>query len=104
MIPFRNALPPEKRDGWFKRLWNKKAIDLNEKYKYDLALSMEKISDSVLHKLPYLLFVSLPFFALILKLLYIRRRKQFYYADHGIFSVHHYILSFILLTVCFLME
>lgn len=93
----QNAWPPEQRDNWFKRLWNKKAIHLNEKYKYDLALSMEKISDSVLHKLPYLLFFSLPFFALLLKLLYIRRRKDFYYGDHGIFTIHHYILSFILL-------
>jgi hypothetical protein len=55
-----------------------------------------------LHKLPYLLFVSLPIFAFILKLLYIRRR-QFYYVDHGIFSIHHYILSFILLLAIVLL-
>ncbi|MGZ5218726.1 MAG: hypothetical protein ACXWC7_01575, partial [Chitinophagaceae bacterium] len=36
--------------------------------------------------------------------LYIRRRKEFYYADHGIFSVHHYILSFILLLFVFLWD
>jgi hypothetical protein len=100
----QNVLPPGKRDGWLTGLWNKKAIYLNEKYKYNQALSVEKISDSLLHRLPYLLFVSLPFFALILKLLYIRRRKQFYYADHGIFSIHHYILSFILLLFVFLWD
>lgn len=94
--------PPVQRDGWLKRLWNKKAVHLNEKYRHEGALSMEKIADSVFHKLPYLLFASLPFFALILKLLYLRRRKEFYYADHGIFTIHHYILSFILLLFVFL--
>lgn len=98
----QKAWPRGKRDNWFQRLWNKKAVHLNEKYRYEAVLSMQKISDSVLHKLPYLLFVSLPFFALILKLLYIRRRKEFYYGDHGIFTIHHYILSFILLLFIFL--
>jgi hypothetical protein len=49
-----------------------------------------------LHKVPYLLFISLPFFAGILKLLY-RRRKNFFYSDHAVFTLHHYILSFMLL-------
>jgi len=98
----QQTLPSGKRDGWLTRLWNKKAIDLNEKYKYDQANSIQKLGDSALHRLPYLLFVSLPFFALILKWLYFRQRKQFYYADHGIFSIHHYILSFILLLFVFL--
>jgi hypothetical protein len=93
--------PPEKRDGLLKRLWNKKAIQLNEKYNRDPQNAAKTFVNALLHTLPYLLFVSLPFFALILKLLYIRRKK-FYYADHGIFSVHHYILSFILLLLLFL--
>ncbi|TMI86564.1 MAG: DUF3667 domain-containing protein [Bacteroidetes bacterium] len=93
----QSILPPGKRDGWLSGLWNKKAIYLNEKFKYNQAVSLEIISDSLLHRLPYLLFVSLPFFALILRLLYVRKRKQFYYTDHAIFSVHHYIISFILL-------
>ncbi len=53
-----------------------------------------------MHNSPKLLFISLPLFALILKLLYIRR-KQFYYVDHGIFSVHLYIFSFLILLVYF---
>jgi Protein of unknown function (DUF3667) len=54
--------------------------------------------DSFRHKLPYLLFVSLPFFALILKLLY-RRRKEFFYSDHAVFTLYHYIFTFLLLLV-----
>jgi len=96
--------PAGKRDGWLKALWNKRAIYLNEKYKGEKSFSVAEFSDTLLHQLPYMLFVSLPFFALILKLLYLRRRKEFYYADHGIFSVHHYILSFILLLLIFLWD
>ena len=100
----QRSLVSGKRDGWLKALWNKKALHLNEKYKQEKSASLEMFSEALLHKLPYLLFVSLPFFALILKLLYIRRRKEFYYADHGIFSIHHYILSFILILFALLLD
>jgi hypothetical protein len=50
-----------------------------------------------------MLFVSLPLFALILKLVYIRR-KQFYYADHGVFTIHLYIFTFLVLTVIFSLD
>lgn len=95
------ALPKGERDNWFQKLWNKRAIELNEKYRNDPYMSWQEILDIVLHKLPYLLFVSLPFFALLLKCLYYRR-KEFYFADHGIFTVHHYVVSFILLLLMFL--
>lgn len=99
----QNSLPGSERDNWLRRLWNKKAIHLNEKYKYDPNLSLKDFTSSILHKLPYLLFVSLPFFALLLKLLYIRH-NEFYYADHGIFTIHHYIFSFIILLFAFLWD
>lgn len=95
------AKPAAERDGWFKRMWNKRAVSLNERYRNDKAKSYEHIMDSILHKLPYLLFVSLPLFALLLKLLYFRR-KQFYYADHAIFSIHHYIVTFVLVLLAML--
>ncbi|MBK6380777.1 MAG: DUF3667 domain-containing protein [Chitinophagaceae bacterium] len=38
--------------------------------------------------------------ALKLKLLYIRR-KEFYYVNHGIFSIHFYIFSFITMLILF---
>jgi Protein of unknown function (DUF3667) len=99
----QSVLPAAEKDGWLKRLWNKKAVSINEKYKGKRRESIKSLGDSFLHKLPYLLFVSLPFFALILRLLYVRR-KEFYYADHGIFSIHHYVFSFILLLFVFLLD
>lgn len=96
------AVPEKRRDGWFTHLYNKKIYKLNDQFKSNRQAAVEKIVEVFLHKLPYLLFASLPFFALILKLLYIRGRKVYYYADHGIFSIHHYIFSFILLLFALL--
>jgi hypothetical protein len=44
------------------------------------------------------LFFLLPVFALFLKLLYFRK-KQFYYVDHAVLSLHYFSLIFILLIV-----
>jgi hypothetical protein len=49
---------------------------------------------SLMHHFPQILFISLPFVALILKLLYIRQ-KIFYYVSHTIFTIHLYIFVFI---------
>ncbi len=96
----QKALPESERDGWFARRLAKKEIGINIKYRDDPAAASEKFAKSILHQLPYMLFVSLPLFALILKLVYIRR-KQFYYADHGVFTIHLYIFTFILLMAVF---
>ncbi len=100
----QKALPPAERDGWFKRLATYRGIQLSNKYGDDAKRFLVDIADKFAHTLPYLLFVSLPLYALFLKLLYIRR-KQFYYVDHGIFLVHLYIFTFLFLLVFFsLME
>jgi hypothetical protein len=97
----QKAKPESERDGWLQRMITKKII-YREEFRTNPSAALEKWVEVFLHNLPYLLFISLPFFALVLKLLYLRRRKEFYYADHAIFSIHHYILSFILLLVSFL--
>jgi hypothetical protein len=89
--------PPDERDGWFERIMIKRSIVLSNKYN-DSTL-MRAWGEAFIHQFPKLLFISLPIFALILRLLYIRRRKQFYYVDHGIFSIHLYIFSFIVLLI-----
>lgn len=96
----QKLLPPRKKDGWFRRALKKREIELSRQYGSDPTGGIRKFYDGFLHKLPYLLFVSLPLFALFLKLLYIRR-KEFFYFDHGVFSIHHYIFSFILLLFVF---
>ena len=95
----QRSLPEKDRDGWFKRTFRRRQLELNAKFEKDQNAVWRAWGIAFIHQFPKLLFVSLPIFALILRLLYIRRRKQFYYADHGIFSIHLYIYSFILLLV-----
>lgn len=96
----QRTLPPGKKDSWFQRLVQRKNQALRKKYMNEPEKGFTAISDSFLHRLPYMLFVSLPLFALILKLLYIRNKK-YYYADHAIFSIYHYIFTFILFLILF---
>ena len=95
----QRSLPLEKRDSEIERFFNKKGIELNKQYGSGGKV-VRVFWDTFLHQLPYLLFVSLPFFALLLKLLYMRR-KNFYYSDHAVFTLYHYIFSFILLLLVF---
>jgi Protein of unknown function (DUF3667) len=96
----QKALPAGERDGWVRSKIQRNNLKIRKKYQNDPGSTISKMINIFLHKLPYLLFVSLPLFALILKLLYIRR-KNFYYADHGIFSIYHYIFTFLLLLIVF---
>lgn len=94
----QQTLPPSKRDGWIIRSFTQQTIRINEKYKGDDNRFLASLLDSFIHKFPYILFISLPFFAGLLKLLYIRH-KSFYYSDHAAFTLYHYIFSFILLLI-----
>jgi hypothetical protein len=80
--------------GFFKRKLINKQFQLKEKYKNDRITSLNALIDNVVHLTPQILFFTLPFFALILKLLYIRRKK-FYYVSHIIFTIHFYIFVYI---------
>ncbi len=97
----QHTITSDKRDGWFLRLFVRREIELNYKYKDNPDGALHSFIESILHKLPYLLFVSLPLFALLLKLVYFRR-KQFFYADHGVFTIHLYVFTFLMLLLIFL--
>ena len=92
------GLPPAERDGWLKRLIISRSLKVNNKYSGNRKEVISELIDHFLHTLPYILFISLPLYALFLKLLYIRH-KEFYYADHGIFLVHLYIFTFLFFLV-----
>ena len=89
-----------KKHDWFERQLVYKNIELKEKYGSDPKLILVALLNRFMHSLPQILFVLLPLFALILKLVYIRR-KQFYYVDHVIFTIHLYIFVFLIMLVTF---
>ena len=97
----QHSLPANKKDKGLTKLMTRKSVALNEKYKGDQNKIAVAVINKFLHSFPYLLFVSLPLYALFLKLLYIRRRKEYYFADHAVFLVHLYIFTFLYL-LCFI--
>ena len=98
----QERLPESKRDGWFTRLMIHKTAKLNSKWKDDKKETMSLFAEKFMHTLPQALFVSLPIFALVLLMLYARR--SFYYVDHGIFAIHLYCASFIILLLYFAVD
>ena len=89
-----------KKHNWFERQLVYKNLELKEKYNSDGKLIMIALLNRFMHSLPQMLFVLLPLFALILKLVYVRR-KQFYYVDHIIFTIHLYIFIFLVMLITF---
>jgi hypothetical protein len=90
-----------KKHNWIQRQLTYKEIAINKKYGNDQQRILNALKETFLHSLPQMLFVSLPLVALLLKLLYIRRRKEFYYISHLIFSGYLYIFMFLLLLIIF---
>ncbi|HLK28998.1 MAG TPA: DUF3667 domain-containing protein [Puia sp.] len=99
----QNSLPSNQRDGWMKRVFTKKIIEIRNEINRDKNSYFEHFKEKFFHSFPKILFISLPFFALILKLVYIRR-KQYYYTSHGIFTIHLYCAIFILLLAALLIN
>jgi hypothetical protein len=94
-----NSAPDSSVEGknWLKRILLKKGAEIERRYDNDSDY-LRAMLEQFLHRIPYILFASLPFFALILKLLY-RRRSNFHYHEHIIFTLYHYIFSFMLMLV-----
>jgi Protein of unknown function (DUF3667) len=88
-------LPPEKRDNWFRRVRNRKAVDIYERTSNKSGDFGRSVLDKFLHSLPQLFFFSLPVFAFLLSLLN-KRGGKYYYVNHAIFSIHLYCAIFIL--------
>ncbi len=87
-------------DSWMGKTLQEKWLRYKRRFDGDVGAMFSNFGDKLLHRFPYLLFVSLPFFALLLKLLYYRK-KQYVYSDHATFTLYHYIFSFMLLLLFF---
>lgn len=92
----QKKLPPKKKDGWLMRRTKHRFIAINRQYKGKADEFLEKLMEKFMHSFPQMLFLSVPLTALILQLLYVRR-KEFYYVNHVIFILHFYIAAFIIL-------
>ncbi|WP_153659649.1 DUF3667 domain-containing protein [Chitinophaga sp. SYP-B3965] len=94
----QKALPEPERDGFVKRYLMKHSI----KMKYDAVAQQKALSESLTHNFPKVMFILLPFFALLLKWAYFRRKM--FYSEHAIFSIHIHTFIFLLSLVAMLLN
>jgi hypothetical protein len=90
----QRALPPEERDGFFERSLVRKFIIINQRIKQKDKSIIPSFVEEFKGNLPNLLILLLPFFALILKILYIK--KNFFYVEHLVLSIHLHCFAFLL--------
>ncbi|MEO6683078.1 MAG: DUF3667 domain-containing protein [Ginsengibacter sp.] len=88
------------KDNWIQKKLVRKEIEFNRKFHKDMVSAFKEFFNNLIHNFPQMLFVSLPFVALLFKLLYIRH-KEYYYVSHGIFVLHLYIFIFIAMLLSF---
>jgi hypothetical protein len=100
----QKSLPDSLKDSWLERYARKKSILISRDTNKDAKGFIVRVGDHMKHSFPKVLFVFIPIFAFYLYLLYFRRRKQFYYVSHGIFSLHFFITFFVLMFFDKLME
>lgn len=96
----QQKMPASKQDGWIQQKIQRRMLTAKAKYNGNFARIEAAFVHKFNHSFPQLLFLSLPFFALALTVLYIRQ-KQFYYVNHLIFGVHLYCAIFILILLHF---
>lgn len=94
----QNLLSKENKAGFLERIFTVRMLKINMKGQEGRKALIEKLTETFLHNIPKLLFFLLPLFAFFLKMLYFRK-KQFYYVDHAILSLHYFSLIFILLIL-----
>jgi len=84
----QQTLAAEKKDGWFKRKLIIRGLELTERYRDKEDDLGKEFGKAFLDNFSKVLFFLLPVFALLLKLLYIR--KDYFYSEHLVFSIYYY--------------
>jgi len=95
----QNKLSENDRDGFFTRIWNKKAFEYREEYGNH---AKEVFQEELRHNIPKMMFLLLPIFALILKVTFWRNKK--FYVEHLIYSFHFHCFLFLFLGVVMLLQ
>lgn len=89
----QNALPEGKRDGWAGRFFAELEIKIAQRYGENREGFTKDFASAFTSNFPKVFFILLPIFALILKLLYLR--KDFFYSEHLVFSIYFYNFFFL---------
>jgi Type IV secretory pathway, VirB6 components len=77
--------------------WAQRAAATYQIYDKEPYNFVPRFYNKLTHSLSKGYFISLPVFAFFLWLLYIRRKRTYYYVSHAIFAIHFYSVVFIFL-------
>ncbi|HZV71954.1 MAG TPA: DUF3667 domain-containing protein [Saprospiraceae bacterium] len=88
--------------NWLEKRADQRKEEWDKKHEGDQNSVFLDFMGVVLHKLPQLLFLSMPFFAFFLKLLYFRKRRN--YVEHFIFSIYFFAYMFVVLAAFLLIQ
>lgn len=77
-----------------KYIFYRNLAKLSTAYHNDPNNFMEQVNEQFTHSLSKIFFISLPLFTLLLWLMYIRRKEQ-YFVAHAVFTIHFYCVVFI---------
>ena len=100
----QSKLPVEQKDNWLKRFITIKTIQTRDKLRENPREFFSELGHHLKHEVPEILFVSLPFFALILQLLYMKKRKELFYVNHFIYTLHLYCAAFLFLLLFIILD
>jgi hypothetical protein len=92
----QSKLPDNRKAGFITRAITLRLLKINLEGEAGKKEFIKKLVATFFHNLPKMLFFLLPVFALLLKLLYVRR-KQFYFVDHAVLSLHYFSFIFLML-------
>lgn len=94
--------PESERDGWLERAMNIRSIELNNRYRGRMDTFGEEFTQMFVDNFSKVLFYLLPLFALVFKLLYVRR--DFFYSEHLVFSIYYYNFFFLAASAVMLVD
>lgn len=95
----QQKLPAGQRDGSVTRFYNEKAYAYKAKYGNR---TKDVIIEDFQHNIPKMMFLLLPFFALVLMVNFRNNKK--YYVEHLIYSFHLHCFIFLFLAIVMLLQ
>lgn len=96
------TLADGQKDGFFTRIFYKRLLGINSRVQNKEAGVLEGMIDSFKANIPNLVILLLPVFALILKLVFIRRK--WFYVEHLIFGIHFHCFAFFILSLTLILD
>jgi len=95
----QKKVPKSEKPSWIGAYYDRKLVYVARAYEKDPYTFLQKGINNIQHSFSKIFFISLPIFSFLLTLLYIRRRKEFYYVSHAIFSIHCYTVAWFFFAI-----